>query len=129
MVNWPPGWGPSISSGFKLARAVYRAAVSPAGPEPRITTRWVSCGMIWILPFPAIRAIMPVRLSRNTLVDGNMAGKKSTMARALNPVGDGAGGLTHLESRGPIQIGDVGEKAVARRRPVPPRAERSAPAA
>src|SRR6267154_1320512 len=34
----PPGWLPVKTSGFKLARAVYKAAVHPAQPEPMITT-------------------------------------------------------------------------------------------
>jgi cyclic pyranopterin phosphate synthase len=62
------------------------------------------------------------------LVDGKMAGKKSTMARAVDPVGDGAGGLTHLDSRGRIQMVDVGEKAVTRRVAIARGAVRMAPA-
>ena len=37
-ISWPPASSPSIRSGFKLARAVYSAAVSPAGPDPMMTT-------------------------------------------------------------------------------------------
>src|SRR5690606_8646039 len=35
-VSWPPGSFPSMTSGLRLARAAYKAAVSPAGPEPRM---------------------------------------------------------------------------------------------
>src|SRR5437588_2648443 len=34
----PPGCLPVKTSGFKLARAVYKAAVQPAQPEPMMTT-------------------------------------------------------------------------------------------
>src|SRR5215510_6425866 len=37
-ISCPPASRPSTSSGVRLARAVYSAAVSPAGPEPTITT-------------------------------------------------------------------------------------------
>src|SRR5579864_2289870 len=43
-MSWPPGWSlvddgsPSSTNGLRLARAVYRAAVWPAGPEPMIRT-------------------------------------------------------------------------------------------
>src|SRR5262249_53399241 len=40
MVSWPPGCAPSTTTGARLARAAYMAAVRPAGPEPRIITRW-----------------------------------------------------------------------------------------
>jgi len=44
MVSWPPGCSPSKTSGRRLARAVYRAAVSPAGPDPMmITSCTASC--------------------------------------------------------------------------------------
>src|SRR5215831_18873690 len=39
VVSKPPGCLPLKTSGFKLARAVYKAAVIPAQPEPIITTR------------------------------------------------------------------------------------------
>src|SRR5215831_1192600 len=37
-INCPPASSPSINTGFRLARAVYSAAVSPAGPDPMMTT-------------------------------------------------------------------------------------------
>src|SRR4051794_25695933 len=43
-MSWPPGWSlveegsPSRTRGLRLARAVYNAAVWPAGPEPMIRT-------------------------------------------------------------------------------------------
>src|SRR5580765_684703 len=33
-INWPPASSPSMTSGFRFARAVYSAAVNPAGPDP-----------------------------------------------------------------------------------------------
>src|SRR4051794_34092965 len=44
VVNRPPGCRPVNTSGRRFARAAYRAAVSPAQPEPIITTfsiEWV----------------------------------------------------------------------------------------
>src|SRR5262245_43729936 len=41
-MSCPPAWSPSITIGWRLARAVYSAAVRPAGPEPTIRTgAWV----------------------------------------------------------------------------------------
>ena len=37
-INCPPASSPSMSSGFKFARAEYKAAVSPAGPDPMMIT-------------------------------------------------------------------------------------------
>src|SRR6185436_14127461 len=37
-ISCPPASRPSMRSGARLARAAYRAAVRPAGPEPMITT-------------------------------------------------------------------------------------------
>src|SRR4029453_8318058 len=37
-INCPPASSPSMMSGFRLARAEYSAAVSPAGPEPMTIT-------------------------------------------------------------------------------------------
>ena len=37
-ISCPPASIPSTSSGFKLARAAYSAAVKPAGPDPMMTT-------------------------------------------------------------------------------------------
>src|SRR5271157_1950986 len=43
-MSWPPGWSlvdegsPSMTRGSSWARAVYRAAVRPAGPLPTMTT-------------------------------------------------------------------------------------------
>ena len=37
-ISCPPASSPSMSSGFKLARATYNAAVNPAGPDPMMTT-------------------------------------------------------------------------------------------
>src|SRR5687768_15598808 len=34
IISWPPASSPSMTSGFRLARALYKAAVRPAGPEP-----------------------------------------------------------------------------------------------
>ncbi len=53
-MSWPPGWSdvddgsPSITSGARLARAVYTAAVSPAGPEPTMITSWTSAGWLMV---------------------------------------------------------------------------------
>src|SRR4029078_1208210 len=33
-ISWPPASRPSMTSGFRLARAVDSPAVSPAGPDP-----------------------------------------------------------------------------------------------
>ena len=33
-ISWPPASSPSMSSGFRLARAEYSPAVRPAGPDP-----------------------------------------------------------------------------------------------
>ena len=38
IMSCPPGCVPSNKTGFKFARAVYKAAVNPAGPEPIIST-------------------------------------------------------------------------------------------
>src|SRR5712671_4708003 len=38
----PPGSWPSITSGLRLARAAYKAAVWPAHPEPMMTTFRIS---------------------------------------------------------------------------------------
>src|SRR5712671_4359402 len=38
VVSNPPGCLPVNTSGFKLARALYKAAVHPAQPEPMMTT-------------------------------------------------------------------------------------------
>jgi hypothetical protein len=38
VVSNPPGCRPVTTSGFKLALAVYNAAVKPAQPEPMMTT-------------------------------------------------------------------------------------------
>src|SRR5687767_15379097 len=55
-MSWPPGTSvgsspppPSTTSGSRLAREAYSAAVSPAGPEPRITTLYRLC--LGIAPF------------------------------------------------------------------------------
>ena len=51
-MSCPPGWSdvddgsPSITSGARLARAVYTAAVSPAGPEPMMITSRTSVGSV-----------------------------------------------------------------------------------
>ena len=37
-ISWPPASRPSMTSGFRLARAVYSAAVRPAGPDPMMMT-------------------------------------------------------------------------------------------
>src|SRR3954470_2377161 len=37
-INCPPASSPSMRRGFRFARAVYSAAVSPAGPEPMMMT-------------------------------------------------------------------------------------------
>src|SRR5215203_1209355 len=37
-ISCPPASIPSMTSGCRLARAVYRAAVNPAGPEPIMVT-------------------------------------------------------------------------------------------
>ena len=37
-INCPPDSIPSMTSGFRFARAAYRAAVSPAGPDPMMIT-------------------------------------------------------------------------------------------
>src|SRR4051794_4370197 len=37
-ISCPPASSPSMTSGCRLARAVYRAAVSPAGPDPMMIT-------------------------------------------------------------------------------------------
>src|SRR4051794_5924489 len=37
-INWPPASSPSMTSGLRLARAVYNPAVSPAGPDPMMMT-------------------------------------------------------------------------------------------
>src|SRR5215471_2196152 len=42
MESWPPGSWPSRTRGFRLARAVYSAAVCPEHPDPTITTFRVS---------------------------------------------------------------------------------------
>jgi len=42
MESCPPGSWPSMTSGFRFARAVYRAAVCPEHPDPIITTFRVS---------------------------------------------------------------------------------------
>src|SRR6185369_18039657 len=45
--NCPPGSCPSITKGLRLARAVYKAAVCPAQPDPTITTfRTVSIALL-----------------------------------------------------------------------------------
>ena len=36
VISWPPCASPVISTGLRLARAAYTAAVYPAGPEPRM---------------------------------------------------------------------------------------------
>ena len=46
MVSCPPGCNPSMTSGCRLARAVYSAAVRPAGPDPMITTSCRSLLMV-----------------------------------------------------------------------------------
>src|SRR5262249_55610205 len=38
VISAPPNWLPSKTSGRRLARAVYSAAVYPAGPEPMMIT-------------------------------------------------------------------------------------------
>src|SRR3990167_7362653 len=37
-MSCPPASSPSMRSGCRLARAAYRAAVRPAGPDPMMTT-------------------------------------------------------------------------------------------
>src|SRR5689334_21256655 len=37
-ISCPPASSPSTRSGVRLARAVYSAAVKPAGPDPMMTT-------------------------------------------------------------------------------------------
>src|SRR5918992_5359989 len=39
-ISCPPASRPSMSSGLRFARAAYRPAVSPAGPDPMMTTFW-----------------------------------------------------------------------------------------
>src|SRR3954471_14441804 len=38
IISCPPASRPSMTSGLRLARAAYSAAVSPAGPDPIMTT-------------------------------------------------------------------------------------------
>jgi hypothetical protein len=44
-MSWPPDSKPWKSSVARFARAEYRAAVYPAGPEPTITTSYVLSGI------------------------------------------------------------------------------------
>src|SRR5437588_5937278 len=48
-MSWPPASTPFRTSGSRLARAAYSAAVRPAGPEPRTTTSRMS-GTFSIFP-------------------------------------------------------------------------------
>src|SRR5690349_15880012 len=51
-ISWPPGWSevdegsPSMTSGARLARAAYTAAVSPAGPDPMMITSRTSADSV-----------------------------------------------------------------------------------
>src|ERR1051326_6772460 len=86
MVNWPPGCAPETTSGSRFARAAYSAAVSPAGPEPRMMT-FQSCLSV---------AIRPLYM---------LAPMQGRPRRAL----------THLDARGRARMVDVGDKAITAR--------------
>src|SRR5918999_4212109 len=45
-MSWPPASIPLRTRGRRFARAVYRAAVNPAGPEPMMTTFRVSTSTV-----------------------------------------------------------------------------------
>ena len=45
VVSNPPGMAPVSTTGLSWARAVYKAAVSPAQPEPMMTTFSISFDM------------------------------------------------------------------------------------
>src|SRR5215213_5834871 len=51
-MSWPPASRPFSTSGSRSARAAYRAAVKPAGPEPITITFRTSSAIVGILPYP-----------------------------------------------------------------------------
>src|SRR3954453_23125036 len=66
-MSWPPGWSlvddgsPSSTRGLRLARAVYRAAVWPAGPEPMISTSRGSATLVLFVrvgQFPSTESVL-----------------------------------------------------------------------
>src|SRR4051812_6490855 len=66
-ISWPPGWSlvddgsPSSTRGLRLARAVYSAAVWPAGPEPMISTSRGSATLVLFVrvgQFPSTESVL-----------------------------------------------------------------------
>src|SRR3954465_15772429 len=51
-MSWPPASSPLRTSGSRSARAAYRAAVKPAGPEPITITLRTPSTIVGILPYP-----------------------------------------------------------------------------
>src|SRR5262245_38448259 len=94
MVNCPPGRIPSITRGARFASALYKAAVSPAGPEPRIST-FVWVGLLFDMAFvdPFCSDIFPSQLLIGELM------KK----------------LSHVDAQGRARMVDVAEKPVTHR--------------
>src|SRR5262245_1571337 len=70
-MSWPPGWSlvelgsPSISRGSRLARAVYTAAVSPAGPDPMMMTLRLSLTSLLVPVVLGDRSLRSARAQRD----------------------------------------------------------------
>src|SRR5215218_10532546 len=88
-MSCPPASAPSRTIGWRLARAVYRAAVSPAGPEPTISTGAVV---------------------RDVAIAVRAPPRTSAIWEAVL-----CNGLSHTSIPGPVGRGGTGAKVVARR--------------
>src|SRR5687768_7877259 len=66
-INCPPASSPSMSRGDRLARAVYNAAVSPAGPEPITTTLRSATSVPSEVPFDHPRDVVLRRQPDNRI--------------------------------------------------------------
>src|SRR5215213_9709813 len=80
-MSCPPASAPSRTIGWRLARAVYRAAVSPAGPEPTISTGALVRDV-------AIRVRAPPRTSA---ISGAMFSNGLSHMTIPGPAGEGRG--------------------------------------
>src|SRR5439155_13755414 len=101
-MSWPPASMPFSTNGCRLARAAYRAAVSPAGPEPRMMTFRSSATSWSILPY-AQRGSIPVGRAR-----GGWRGRRAGGRRPLRTSADASRGVLDegaVRARGDPDLG------------------------
>src|ERR671934_2151768 len=101
-MSCPPASTPFSTSGCRLARAAYRAAVRPAGPDPRMTTLRSSGTWFSILP-QGERPPIPSPSGRRT---AGLAPER--LARVVQEAAPRAGGDPDREQVGGLAGGGAG---------------------